>query len=64
VLRLPIPLLTPHRFSHSTQHLTGGLHLRILRDGRHLYEGHSPLASLETGGAHYASVAASAIKRG
>ncbi|GAA2920923.1 hypothetical protein GCM10010446_01180 [Streptomyces enissocaesilis] len=47
--RLPIPLLDPHRFGYSTQHLAGNLQLQVFRDGKLYYAGQSALASLETG---------------
>ncbi|GHH56937.1 hypothetical protein GCM10018773_63590 [Streptomyces candidus] len=47
--RLPIPLLEPHRFAYSTQHLAGNLQLEIFRDGKPYYAGQSTLASLEAG---------------
>ncbi|MEU5837526.1 tocopherol cyclase family protein [Streptomyces diacarni] len=49
-LRLPVPLLDPYRYSHSLQHLSGRLRVRVRRDGRLLYAGTSRLAGLETGG--------------
>ncbi|WP_228974699.1 tocopherol cyclase family protein [Streptomyces sp. DH12] len=48
-LPLPIPLLQPHRFGHSLQHMAGNLRVRVRRDGREVYAGSSVLAGLETG---------------
>ncbi|MFH8487722.1 tocopherol cyclase family protein [Streptomyces longisporoflavus] len=48
-LPLPVPLLQPHHFGHSLQHLAGQLRVRVRRDGKEIYTGSSALAALETG---------------